>query len=338
MHLQQPAFVGLADDGGNARIRAVMPGRRQRFAPPAFGMVVAAEQPHRLGFVAGARRDQHDRAVVLEFDRIGGDDVVEVADVAVRHVGHAVVGDDDEVDAASAGTRGDARAQFRQARVDRAFGGDLVRAMRAAAVPGDVDLVEVGSDQARTFCGGQIQPVQHLAHARIHAHGLVERTPLRRAFAVDFGRRTGPEQHCAALPRAFHRDPQRLAARPPAPVRRARALGHERAELRVAHPVVDHAVVVRAQAGDQRVVVGEGERRVRRIHPARVHAVGGDGVERGHRAAAHDVGAQGIDRHQHHGGSRSGRGRGAQAGAAGEQQREARDCRGLADSHAHAQC
>ena len=257
--------------------------------------------------------------------------------MAVRHVGHAVVGDDDEVDAAPVRTRGDARAQLRKPGIDFAFGGDRVRAMRAAAVRGDVDLVEVGGDQARPLRGGQLQPIQHLLHARANARGLVERAPLRGPFAVDFGHRTGPEQHRGALSLAFHRRPQRFGAGPPASVGGGRALGHEMAEFGIAHPVVDHAVVVRAQAGDQGVMVGEGEGGIRRVHPARVHAVGGDGLERRHRAAAQRIRAQPVDRHQHHGRLRLRRRCGAQAGAAAEQQREAQGCRGSVDPHAHGQ-
>src|SRR5690606_15881180 len=90
----------------------------------------------------------------------------------------------------------------------------------------------------------------------------------------------------------------RLAA-PPARVAHGLAvLQRKAAQGLVAHGVMDDAMAIRAQAGDDGVVVGKGERRVGRLHPFGAHAFGGEAVQVRRIAAPEEVGVYTVQGHQ----------------------------------------
>lgn len=147
--------------------------------------------------------------------------------------------------------------------------------------------------------------------------------------ALDVGLGAGPEHRRGLQPVAVGRDPQRRRLVPPSPVAHRLAIAQvEMAQLRIVHRVVHDAVAVRAQAGGQGVVVGEGQRRIAGRQPVGAGAGGGDRIQRRHAAAADHGGGQAVDRDQDDRGC--GRRGGRWGGATGEQreQRQQRDAEG----------
>ena len=144
--------------------------------------------------------------------------------------------------------------------------GRLRRAPRSTALPGAAESP------------GRARPAKPAPGRRVVASTSIRRMQSSAwAAAVDRRLAAGPEQRGGAQAGFLRRHPDRFAAPPARRCRRP-----SRRELRnspsagIAHGVVHDAVVVRTQARDQGVVVGEGERRIRRIHPARAHAFAGD--------------------------------------------------------------
>ena len=120
-------------------------------------------------------------------------------------------------------------------------------------------------------------------------------------------------------------DPDRLAAPPAAVAHRGPVVQGETAQVRVAHAVLDDPVPVRAQAGHQRVVVGEGQRGVGGVHPRRAHTALGQGLQGGAVPTREVVGVVAVQRHQDQRGRRRLRRRGRRDGTAGDDQGDQED-------------
>ena len=217
-----------------------------------------------------ARQDAHaDRRHLVERDQS-----IEHHAVLCRHGRHTVVGEHNQVDVIEQAALAQSLHQPRHRRVGLAQRVIHLGRVRPVGVARMVDRIEIQGEKCGPLFGWQIQPRQHLIHALIRCHLGVEKFPLVRVMTADSRLRTGPEHRGraqAVQPRGF---PQRHAGGPPAAIGNGLAVAQrELAQLRIDHRVVDDAVVIRAQAGDDRVVVRKRQRRERRLHRCGLHAV-----------------------------------------------------------------
>ena len=177
------------------------------------------------------------------------------------------------------GQRVEARHQRSQQPVGALDAAPHVRMIGAEPVAGAVDEREIERDQVRAFGRRQSQPGQNLLDPLAVGDAAVVRPPVAGPHAADVGLRAGEEEGGRDQSLVLRGDPDRLAA-PPASVLRvfAPAVAELRAAHRIEEPVPDDAVRFRMQAGGNRVVSGEGQRRkdadeAGRTHPARREAV-----------------------------------------------------------------
>ncbi len=118
------------------------------------------------------------------------------------HVGHAVVGQHDQVDPVEQAALLQAPHQSRHRGVGVAQRLVHLRRVRAVDVAGVVDRIEVQGEEVGAFGGRQVQPGQHLVDPLIGVDRAIERLPLIRPMAVDLRFRTGPEHRGACAARA----------------------------------------------------------------------------------------------------------------------------------------
>ena len=336
-----PAFVHLAHDRRDARVRTVAPARRQFALAPAIVAFVRAHQPaFHPALETGIRGDGDHLADGDHRGLFLRHDVFHRDQLSTGYRGHPVVRNDDHVDAVAQAAFVQPAQQPRQCGIRFAHRGVRLRRLRAVAMAGLVDALEIQGGDARTRGIGLGQPAQHRVHAGVVGQGFAVAifVPARGANAADGGFAARPIHRRAAQAGLLRADPDRLAA-PPAAIAHRQAVGQlEAAQCRIAHGVVHDALVVRDQAGDDAVVVGEGERRIRRRHPARTHALARDARQRGGDAEVQVVGAEAVERDEQdaaagvvrgHGGRRvcgvlggDGRTRGAGGERTGEQRDE----------------
>ena len=268
-------------------------------------MIMAPDQPAaHFGRLTRVRRDVGDRAQRCPRVKRFRHHIVKIGRVRGAYVRHAMVGQHDQVGVGAKTARIQSGQQLRQRGVDGLHGLDGLGREGSRRMRGDVVLFHVQGDEPRAFVRRKIQPRQHFGHALVGRQLAVERPPMVRARTRDLRFRTGPEHRCRLQSRTARGHPDGLAAPEPA-VPPRRLLGLESAQHRVLEVVVHDAVPIRAQSRHQRVVVGEGQRGVRRIDPRRPRTLGEQRIERGHAAGAGDVGAQAIDGDQQQGGRRS---------------------------------
>ncbi|MNI29033.1 hypothetical protein D3C73_828380 [compost metagenome] len=133
-----------------------------------------------------------------------------------------------------------------------------------------VDDVEIEGGQGRALGGGQVQPGQHLIHAGVARHRLIEGRPVAGPHAADVGLGPRPEHGGGLHALPLGRDPDRLALIPPAAIGDGLLVAErEAAQFGVDHVVADDAVVIGMQPRDQGVVVGEGHAGEGRLHRPR---------------------------------------------------------------------
>ena len=168
-------------------------------------------------------------------------------------------------------------------------------------VCGLVEVLEVQRRQPRPGGDWLGIPAQDGVHARIDRHGVVKGLPATRTHFADCRGTARPEKRCSRKPGFLGGHPQRLGLIPPARICSGRVIGNPKApERRVFHRVVGDAVAPRAQAGDQRVVVGKRERRIRRRHPRGTHAFATE-LRNVRRPPVIEVaGREGVHRNQQH--------------------------------------
>ena len=164
--------------------------------------------------------------------------------------------------------------------VGMVHGGGRFAGSRAEAMPGAVRLGEVEEQEPGSLRGGQVEPGERLVGPRFVGCRIVVPFPERRPDAGDFGFAAGPERRGGAETRPLCGDPDRLPF-PPAPVLDGRAIGERepRAEERILHRVGDDAVMLGAESGDDRVVVGIGLRRKLRHQRGGTDTVAGERQE-----------------------------------------------------------
>ncbi len=160
----------------------------------------------------------------------------------------------------------ESRHQPRERAVDLAQRSVDLRRIRTVIVTGMVDLLEIERVERRLQITAKVEPRQQLIDAPVRRHASVEMQPVARPHAVDRDVGSGPEHRRGMPALFFDADPERLAA-PPRGIRdRLLILVDERlAARRIDHAVVDDAVMIRIEAGHQRVVVRKRQRRERRL-------------------------------------------------------------------------
>ena len=173
--------------------------------------------------------------------------------------------------------------------------------VRAEAVAGVIDLTEVECDEVRTLGLGERQPLHDLIDARLVGYGVVIVQVVARPLAGDLCLRAGPEEAGCAHALLLCQRPERHTAIPG-------AIGYC---LRIVEGVAllargvieahgDDAVMLRVEAGHQRVVIGKGDGGIRRQHAIRRAGAGfGDGVEVGRAVELRVVVAEAVERDQH---------------------------------------
>ncbi len=256
---------------------------------------------------------------------------------------HAVIGDDQQVEAVVEAARGDAGDQARDRGIDAAHRRGGLRRVRTIVMRGLVDVLEVQRHERRSPRGGPVEPAEHGVDALLGRHVRVERGPVVRIGPVH--RRFGPRpvHRRGAPPGPLHARPDRFGLLPPARILHRGAIGGREAlpgQIRIGHRVVDDAVAIGPQAGDQRVVVRKRQRRKRGPHRRRVRALDQQAVQRRRQAAAQIGRTERIERDQDH---RSGRhgfaaaGRGAAAEQRGQQRQQHAATEDSRAAAAHAQ-
>ena len=292
----RPAGVGNADDRRDAWVVAEMQARRHVLAlvnrEPRMLAVQPAIQPLD---VAVARRQLQVGARLQDLDGVHVDERVEVDDASVRHRRHAVIGHGDDRRATVQPEVMHAGDQLAQRRVEardrrRQFG-----RVGAEVVAGRVHVVEVERDQRRPLRRRQRQPRQHLRDAVTRGELLVERLPVGRPDAADRCFRSRPEHGGRAQALTARRRPDRFAAPPERVLRRLRRLREALGHRRVAHRVADDAVVFGVEAGDERVVIREGEHREGRDQRPGADAARRQRLEVGRRLAVDVVPAPAVE-------------------------------------------
>src|SRR5580765_8219205 len=147
--LQLPAVLRSADDRGDARIRAVVHARGNLAFAPTLDVFARGEQRlFHFGFETRLRVDPGQHAGGDEIDVLEIDEPVEDHAAFVHDLGHAVIGDDDEIDLlvqASFLQLVDETADGRVGGAQRLVHLGRVRTVVVALV---IDLVEIESQKA----------------------------------------------------------------------------------------------------------------------------------------------------------------------------------------------
>ena len=294
-----PAFIHLADDGRNARIAPVMPARRQILLAPALVVFVAAEQAlFRRFHATGARRDAHRLTDADDHRIFHRHHVLDRHHVAGRHHRHAMIGHHDHIHLVQ-------HALARQ-RIDQAADGSIglahglarLRCIRPVIVARTIHHFQVQRGESRPGAGRFLQPARHVLGALRGGYRFVVWLPTCRAHAVDLRRAAGPSPDRGAHTGFFRAYPDRFRLPPSTITDRGQIRHAEIAQPFIAHRVVDHAMTVGSQPGDQGEMVGEGQRRIGRNHPFGTHSLPGQAIKVRGVALAQIVGPQGIDGNQ----------------------------------------
>ena len=146
--------------------------------------------------------------------------------------------------------------------VDLADGGGVFGGLRAVVMPGVIHLFHVQGDQAWCLRVGLAEPAQHLIDTVRQSHRAVVHPPLAGPHALDGRFAARPGQGRGMHAGFFSAHPDRFATPPTGIGDGLAQMQAEAAQFGFFHAVVDDAVVVRTQPGHDRVVVGEGQRRV----------------------------------------------------------------------------
>ncbi len=178
---------------------------------------------------------------------------------------HAVVGDDDEVDAVAEARPDDALPQRSEQRVHLLHGPPHLPRLRSEVVARLVRLLEVSHDEVgrlrRRELGNDAVGPLRLGHVGL----LLVLMPPVGVLPVDGHVAARPIEHRRMLALPLRRQPERLTFIILRVELRLRVAQREAgAGLAVEKRVGDDAVVLGSEAGDQRIVVGEGLRRKRR--------------------------------------------------------------------------
>jgi len=210
-----------------------------------------------------------------------------------------VIGDDDDIRRVVNTVLFQAGDQVPESRVDVAQCCIDLGRIRAVIVTGVIDLLKVQGQEVRAFVARQAKPRQHLIHARVGTHLAIECQPVLGTHAVDGDIRARPE-HCRRMfALAFGANPQRLAA-PPRRIGRGLWIIVYKfvATDRIEEAVVDDAVMIRIQAGDDGVVIRERERGEGRAQRFGVHTIGGQQRKIRREFALDIICAVAVDRNQ----------------------------------------
>ena len=181
---------------------------------------------------------------------------------------HAVVGDDDEVDRQFESA--EARVEFAHDVVEVMDGGASLFGIGAEVVACVVCVGVVDGDEVRPLRRRQAEPLDDLIDSFAVIELIVEEHVVGGALAGDLCHGTGPEDGCCAHALLLGERPERRAAVPSTVgggVVVVVVIGGVAGGIEEA--VCDDAVVLRIEAGDDGVVVREGERWVGRNHALR---------------------------------------------------------------------
>ena len=242
-----------------------------------------------------------------------------------------MIGDDDEIDLITPAAGGEAGEQPADCIIGFLHGRTGLRRFGAELVAGVVNDIKIERGQLGPLRRGQIQPGEQSVHPGPTRHFPIERFVQGGPDTVVRGFGARPEKTRAAHALSLGSNPHGLAPGPPflLGLRHAEHL----AEGWIPKPVADEAVVFRAQAGDERIMIRKGFGGKARVHPLRPHAAGRELPEHGCIVTVKVVPAKTVDGNQDEGNGRGGR-RGAgrtggeqQAGQPGTQDQKKRDRR-----------
>ena len=173
------------------------------------------------------------------------------------------------------------------------------RRIEAVIVARGVDLLEIQADERGPRLVRPRKPVERLVHARRRRGALVVRPPFARPHAADRRLASRPEHRRGAASLANRGRPQRLAAPPRRILGRLGRHAEPRGHRGILHRVGDDAVVRRIEAGDDRVVIRERERREGRDQRACADAARGERAQPRRVAAIDVVEAPAVERDEH---------------------------------------
>ncbi len=254
-----PPRIGQAQEGRHAGIAAIRQPRRDLGLAPALHMLVWLEQRCRqLRFLS--RHCIHGRIwpgshpAITAFWR----QQVHAYHPLGAQLRHTVVGDDHQIGVDV--TPPEPVEQAADRLVDPRDGLRGRLGARTGIVARMVDVVEIQREEAESLRRWPVQPGQQRVDPFRGRHLAVKGRRHRRAHAMDRCLRTGPEHGCAANTVQFRRHPYRLRLVPPAAVGDGSHIAVAETLVRnrgVRHHVVDDAVMVGPQPGDQRVMIRE---------------------------------------------------------------------------------
>ena len=276
MGADPPAGVGQADDGLHTRVAAVIESHRQiRFGPALQMRVRNLQSAGDLSLLSGQRRDADKRPAIAERQhRIGIDYLVQPHHALLRGRGHAVVGNNHQIGGVHSAARRQSIEQALDGSIDQANGVGILYRVRAMAMPGSIDVVEVKGDESRPGDGRSVEPAKHFVNARFSGETAVVLAPFAGPDALHRRFGTGPEHGGGANALLLGADPDRGGSIPPATVLHGGAIAQRKADAGyhgIAHDVVDDAMTIGMQAGDHAVMAGKGQRRKCRPHALTRH-------------------------------------------------------------------
>src|SRR6478672_6977097 len=146
-----------------------------------------------------------------------------------------------------------------------------------------------------------MEPRENGIHASGEGDAAVELLVHARAYSFDLRFGADPEERRRFHALLFGGDPDRLAAPPSRFGDAGPADAEAGLERSVVHRVGHDPVMLGIESGDDRVVIGEGERRKRRDHRVGDDAVSAEYGEGGWRVAVEEIAAESVERDEQHG-------------------------------------